>query len=264
MRATNVNGNNLYFRFAGRSAGSTLVFINSLGTDWRVWEPTAHALADRYRLLFYDKRGHGLSDAHPPASSIDDHVTDLAALLENLGISKAVVCGLSVGGMIALGLAARRPELVSALVLVDTGHVIGTAERWNQRIERIEREGMEVIADGVLEGWFTASFRRQQPAETALWRNMLLRTPVEGYTGTCAAIRDADLTEAARGLAPPALCLCGAEDMSTPPSLLRELNELIPDSRFQEIPDAAHLPTVEAPAAVRGLIEDYLQELGFV
>ena len=158
----------------------------------------------------------------------------------------------------------RAARAVSALVLVDTGHIIGTAERWNQRIETIERRGIEAVADGVLETWFTASFRRQRPAETAVWRNMLTRTPVEGYTGTCAAIRDADLTSAASGLTVPALCLCGAEDMSTPPSLLRELNDLIPDSRFQEIPDAAHLPTVEAPAAVGGLIEDYLQEFGLV
>lgn len=264
MRATSVNGANLYFRFAGQSTGSTLVFVNSLGTDWRVWEPTAEALNQSCRVLFYDKRGHGLSDAHPAPSKIEDHVDDLAALLDQLEVAAAVLCGLSVGGMISLGLAARRPDLVSALVLADTGHVIGTAERWNQRIDKIERDGMESIANDVVQGWFTESFRRERPAETALWRNMLLRAPVEGYTGTCAAIRDADLTDAARGLAAPALCLCGAADMSTPPSLVRELNELIPDSRFQEVPDAAHLSTVEAPAAVGGLIEDYLQELGLV
>lgn len=264
MRATNVNGTNLYVRFAGRPEGDPLVLVNSLGTDWRVWEPAVEALGERYRLLYYDKRGHGLSDARPAPSTIDDHVNDLAALLDHLGIPRAIVCGLSVGGMIAMGLAARRPEMVGALVLADTGHLIGTDDRWNQRIETIQGDGMEAIVDGVLEVWFTDSFRRQRSAETALWRNMLLRTPVEGYLGTCAAVRDADLTGPARGLTVPALCLCGARDASTPPSLMRELNDLIPDSRFQEIPDAAHLPTVEAPEVVQGLIEDYLQELGFV
>ena len=261
MRATNINGTNLYFRFAGPAAASTVVFVNSLGTDWRVWEPVAESLGSRHRLLFYDKRSHGLSDSTPPPSSIDDHVGDLAALLEELEISDAIVCGLSVGGMIALGLAAEHPLLVSAIVLADTGHRIGTTRRWNDRIERIRRDGMEAIADGVLEGWFTASFRNRRPAETALWRNMLTRTPVDGYTATCEAIRDADLTQTARTLGIPALCLCGTEDTSTPPSLVRELSDLLPNSRYQDVPGAAHLSTVEAPRAVARLVEDFVTEL---
>jgi 3-oxoadipate enol-lactonase len=261
MRAININGTNFYFRFAGPATASVVVFVNSLGTDWRVWEPVAESLGHRHRLLLYDKRGHGLSDSSPLPSSLDDHVADLAALLRELEISGALVCGISVGGMIALGLAAGHPSLVSGLVLADTGHRIGSAERWNDRIGRIRGDGMEAVADGVLEVWFTAPFRSRRPAETALWRNMLTRMPVDGYTATCEAIRDADLTQAARSLAVPALCLCGSEDVSTPPSLVRELSELISDSRYREIPGAAHLPTVEAPRAVARLIEDFAAEL---
>lgn len=263
MRATNVNGASLYFRFAGRPAGDTLVFINSLGTDWRVWESVARRFGEQCRLLHYDKRGHGLSDVPPGPLSIDDHVADLAALLEELDITHAVVCGLSVGGMIAIGLAARHPQLVRGLVLADTGHKIGDERRWNERIEKVRERGMGSIADGVLETWFSASFRSRRPAEAGLWRNMLVRTPVEGYTATCAALRDADLTRATQSIAAPALCLCGAEDLSTPPSLMRELSDLIPDGRFREVTGAAHLSTVENPGAVADLVGEHIRELGF-
>lgn len=263
MRATNVNGADLYFRLAGRSTGNTLVFVNSLGTDWRVWESVAVRFGEQFRLLQYDKRGHGLSDVPSGELSIEEHAGDLAALLNELDISRAVVCGLSVGGMIALSLAVEYPHLVRGLVLADTAHRIGTSDSWNERIEAVREHGMEAVADGVLERWFTAAFRSHRPAETALWRNMLVRTPVDGYAASCAALRDADLTTAAQSLAAPALCLCGSEDLSTPPALVRELSGLIPGSRFHEIPGAAHIPTVETPGTVADLVGAHIKELGF-
>lgn len=264
MPATTINGASLYYRFAGRATGNTLVFVNSLGTDWRVWEPVAERFSDRFRLLYYDKRGHGLSDLPGGPLGISDHVHDLAGLLDRLNVDRAVVCGLSVGGMIALGLAAERASLTAGLVLADTGHRIGGADLWNERIESVRRQGMQAVADGVLERWFSEAFRSGRPAETALWRNMLLRTPAKGYAATCAAVRDADLTRAAQSLAVPALCLCGTEDLATPPALARELTELIPDARFGAVHGAGHLPTVEASDAVATLIEEYLAELNLV
>jgi len=264
MQAANVHGTNIHFRTAGRPSGTALVFINSLGTDWRVWKRVADRFAERCRLLFHDKRGHGLSDAPDGPLAIDDHVDDLAALLDQLGVDDFVPCGLSVGGMIALGLAAARPRAVRGLVLCDTGHRIGTAELWNQRIEAIHNEGLAAVADGVLERWLSADFRASRPAETALWRNMLLRTPVAGYTATCAAIRDADLTAAARSIDAPALCLCGSEDRATPPELMRELAGLLPAARYHDIPGAGHLPTVERSGEVADRMEAFLEEVNVV
>jgi 3-oxoadipate enol-lactonase len=261
MQAVNINGTHIHYRLDGRPTGPTLAFVNSLGTDWRVWERVAARFADRYRLLFHDKRGHGLSDAPDGPLAMADHVGDLSALLDALAIEQMVVCGLSVGGMIALGLAAEQPPGLRGLVLCDTGHRIGTAELWNQRIGAIHAQGMEAVADGALERWFSADFRASHPAETAMWRNMLLRTPARGYTATCAAIRDADLTEAARSLALPALCLCGTEDQATPPELVRELSALMPAGRYHDIPGAGHLPTVESAATVADRIESFLEEL---
>jgi len=260
MQATTINGNTIHFRLAGRAAGPVLVFANSLGTDWRVWESVAAPLSGRCRLLFYDKRGHGLSDAAAGPLSMADHIGDLAALLDELKIDQATLCGLSVGGMIALGVAAARPELARALVLCDTGHRIGTAALWSQRIEAVQRDGMASIADAVIQRWLSEAFRESRPAATAVWRNMLLRTPAAGYAATCAAIRDADLTDAARSVAVPALCLCGTADAATPPALVAELADLIADSRCRDIPAAAHLPTVEAPETVSRLSDEFLQE----
>lgn len=262
MQAANINGANIHYRTGGQPSGTTLVFVNSLGTDWRVWERVADRFSGRFPLLFHDKRGHGLSDAPDGPLRISDHSRDLAGLLDELAVTESVVCGVSVGGMIALELASARPELVRGLVLCDTGHRIGTPALWNKRIETVRDGGMAAVADGVLERWFSAGFRETYPAETAIWRNMLLRTPREGYSATCAAIRDADLTRAAQSLAVPALCLCGTVDQATPPELMRELNALVPDSRYHDIAGAGHLPTVERPDEVANHIEAFLEELG--
>lgn len=264
MQAANINGTDIYFRIDGQPSGTALVFVNSLGTDWRVWERVAARFAARCPLLFHDKRGHGLSGAAGGPLSITDHAKDLAALLDRLAIREAILCGLSVGGMIALALAAERPHAVRGLVLCDTGHRIGTAELWDQRIATVREQGMEAIAECVLERWFSASFREARPAETAIWRNMLVRTPPEGYAATCAAIRDADLTRTTQSLAAPALCLCGTEDQATPPALMRELSGLVPDSRYHDIPGAAHLPTVESADEVASRMQAYLEELTIV
>lgn len=265
MQATLAAGHALHVRDEGAGAGNSdgrpaLVFTNSLGTDLRVWDPLLPELPWAGRRLRFDQRGHGLSDCPPGPYTIAGLADDLEALLAERGVARIVLVGLSVGGMIAQAFAARRPERVAALVLCDTGHRIGSAEMWQQRIEALRSGGIESLAAPILERWFSAAFRERRPAELAIWRNMLLRTPLEGYVSTCAAIRDADLTEGAARLAMPTLCLAGSEDGATPPALVRELAALLPAARFAEIPGAGHLPSVEAPAAMGRLITDFLKE----
>ena len=238
-----------------------LVLINSLGTDSRIWHHEVRKLTEHYTVLTYDKRGHGLSDLGTPPYSIQDHVADLEGLLDHLGLSKVVLCGLSVGGLIAQGLYVERPDLVKALVLSNTAHKIGTPEFWSNRIAAVEENGIGSILQGIMERWFTPSFRRPENAAYHAYCNMLVRQPKAGYSGTCAAIRDADFTEDAKKIAVPVLCIAGQEDGSTPPELVKSLADLIPGSRFEIIEGAAHIPCVEAPAAHAALIRSFIEQL---
>ena len=262
MQFTKVNGVTLHYQLIGAPAGKpAMVFINSLGTDFRIWRDVLVRLAGDVAVVTYDKRGHGLSDIGEPPYSMDDHIGDLEALMDMLKLENAVICGFSVGGMIAQGLYQKRPDLVRALVLCDTGHKIGDADLWNSRIETIEADGIESIAGPILERWFCERFRTEEPGALAGYRNMLCRTPVGGYAGTAAAIRDTDYTEQAGQIAVPTLCVVGEEDGATPPDLVGELARMIPGARYQQIPSAAHLPCIEQPVVLTDAIRAFLDLL---
>jgi 3-oxoadipate enol-lactonase len=258
MAFARLNGVVLHYDPGGNTERPPLVFSNSLGTDFRIWDAVAERLSGRYRIVRYDKRGHGLSEAPPPPYALTDHVGDLVALLDHLGIEKTVVVGLSVGGLIAQGLAALHPERIAALVLSNTAHQIGTEAIWNERMAAVNAGGLAAIADIVMQRWFTPTYRRPDNADFVGYLAMFMRSPVDGYVGTCAAVRDADLTESTRALKMPALCIAGDQDGSTPPELVRSMADLIRNSEFRIIPDAGHIPCVEQPAAVADLIGTFL------
>jgi 3-oxoadipate enol-lactonase len=246
---------------SGPAEKPVLVFVNSLGTDFRIWRDVIVALAGQYPILTYDKRGHGLSDLGSTPYSIQDHVDDLAALLDHLKVRQAIICGLSVGGMIALGLHESRPDLVKALVLCDTAHKIGNADGWNVRIKAVEDQGLVSIADSVMERWFTPEFRKASNPAYPGYVNMLIRQPAEGYAATCAALRDADMTNAARMITVPTLCLVGDQDGSTPPDLVRSMADLIAESEFMVIDGSGHIPCVEQPERFIATIRLFLDKI---
>ena len=258
MRA---NGVVVHYADEGPRAGQAIVFVNSLGTDFRIWDEVIRPLAQNARIMRYDKRGHGLSELRPAPASISDFATDLAALLDRLEARRATIVGLSIGGMIAQELHRLRPDLVASLVLCDTGHRIGTPEFWSARLGAVEAGGIEAIADGIMERWFTKNYREKQSDALVGWRAMLTRTPKTGYLAACGAIRDADLTEHAKTMRVPTLCVVGDEDGSTPVALVRELAGLIPSARFEIIAGAGHIPCVEQPEVLRGLIEAHLKDV---
>jgi len=260
MAFARVNGVVIHHELRGREDRPAVVFANSLGTDFRIWDLLTPLLEDDFRIVLYDKRGHGLSDTTPAPYAMNDHVQDLAALLDHLGIRRTAVVGLSVGGMIAQGIAAMRPDLVSALVLCDTAHRIGTADFWNTRIEAVTNKGIASIRDAIMERWFTPAYRQPGNADYAGYVNMLVRQPVEGYVGTCAALREADLTLSTRALKLPTLAIVGDQDGSTPPDLVRSTADLIAGSRFEIVKGAGHIPCVEQPEATARLIGDFLKD----
>lgn len=263
MAFARVNGVVLHHEDRGDRGRPALVFANSLGTDFRIWDEVVALLGERCRFVRYDKRGHGLSEATPAPYRMDDHVRDLESLLQHLGISSCTVVGLSVGGMIAQGIAAKRPDMVRAIVLSNTAHRIGTAEMWNQRIDGVVAHGIASLADGVMQRWFTPAYRSPDNPDFVGYTAMLTRTTVDGYAGTCAALRDADFTESTRALKLPALCIVGDQDGSTPPDLVRSTADLIEGSEFHVIAGAGHIPCVEQPEATARLIGRFLDRVGF-
>lgn len=248
---------------AGSAESPAVVFANSLGTDLRVWDSFLPHLPKRFRLVRYDMRGHGLTDETPGPYTVPGLAADLARLLDRLGIEGALLCGLSIGGMVAQELAVARPDLVRGLVLMDTAHRIGTAESWQQRIDAVTRGGIASIADAILERWFAPSFHARRADELAGYRNMLTRTPAGGYAACCAAVRDADLTARASLIRQPCLCVAGEADGATPPDLVRELARLIPGASFELIADAGHLPCVEQPEATARAVRAFIEENAF-
>jgi 3-oxoadipate enol-lactonase len=254
--------NDILLHYHDQGTGPAVVFCNSLGTDMRLWDKVLPRLPDGLRLIRFDKRGHGLSQAPRAPYSMGGLIRDAEALLDHLGVRDCVFVGCSIGGMIAQGLAAKRPDLTRAVVLSNTAARIGTRQMWEDRIRTVESQGIEGLADAVMERWFTPAFRGTP--ELAAWRNMLTRTPAEGYAGCSAAIAGTDFLTTTAGLKLPALGVAGDHDGSTPPDLVRETTELIEGARFALIRGAGHLPMVEQPEAFAGLLNDFLGEIGHV
>ena len=250
----------LHYRIDGDPGGAPVVFANSLGTDLRLWDAVVPLLPPGLRIIRFDKRGHGLSSAPPGPYAMGALVRDAERLLDHLEVRDCVFVGLSIGGMIGQGLAVKRLDQVRALVLSNTGAKIGTPEMWEQRIAAVETGGIESLADAVMERWFSKAFRATP--EMALWRNMLVRQPVQGYAGCSAAISGTDFLTPTSGLRLPALGIAGDEDGATPPDLVRETIGLIPGSRFELIRKAGHLPCVEQPRTYADILTGFLAEIG--
>jgi 3-oxoadipate enol-lactonase len=261
MTFARINGTLLHFRLHGREGAPALVFVNSLGTDARIWDEVTAALSGQFRCLSYDKRGHGLSDAPQGDYSLEDHLDDLNGLLDHVGIARAVVIGVSIGGLIAQGLALRAPKRVAGLVLCCTAPRMGDATMWSARIETARTKGLLPLADPVMERWFSPGFRTQRPDELAGWRNLFLRTDPLGYAKTCATLRDTDLTAGIASITTPTLVVAGDADLAAPVDLVRNCLA-IPGSRLEVLQGVGHIPSIEQPAALAALIREFLKEVG--
>lgn len=264
MQMARLNGIRVHLADTGPRDGPPVVFANSLGTDFRVWDRLLPHLPAGLRIVRYDMRGHGLTECPAAPYSIGTLVEDAAALIRHLELPPVAFVGLSIGGLVGQGLAAAEPGVLRALVLSNTAARIGTEALWDQRIEAIARGGIAAIEEQILSRWFTESFRATRQDELAGWRHMLCRTPEDGYLGCCYALRAADFRDSDTRLALPVLALAGEEDGSTPPALVAETAALIPGARVATIRGAGHIPAVEQPEALGALLTDFLKETGHV
>lgn len=262
MHMREINGVRLHHIVTGDPDGLPLVFANSLGTDFRIWDKVIAGLPAGLKILRYDMRGHGLSDAPDGEYPMADLVADAAGLMDATGFKGAVFVGLSIGGIVAQGLAVERPELVRAAVLSNTAAKIGTEETWGARIAAVRANGIDSIADDVMKLWFSRAFHAERADELVGWRHMLTRTPLAGYLGCCAAVAHTDLRESTPTIRQPVLAIGGDADGSTPPDLVRETAASIPHARFELVRGAGHIPCVEAPDACAALLTQFLKENG--
>lgn len=260
LQVAPINGTHIHYTRTGSKDAPVLVFANSLGTDQRIWDDVVAGLSDRFDIVTYDKRGHGLSGIGTETFDIALLADDLIGLLDHLGIDRAILCGLSVGGLIAQKITEQHPDRVRGLILCDTAPKLGAADGWNSRIEAIRKDGIAALGDAIMERWLSPAFRRERPLETAMYRDMLVRTSAEGYIGTCMALRDGDLRDAAGKIAVPTLCICGSEDLATPPDVVREMADMIPDAEFELIDGVGHLPCIETPELLTRLIDRFTKE----
>lgn len=234
-----------------------VVLSNSLGTNLAMWEPQISALAQRFRVLRYDSRGHGATTATPGPYTITQLGRDVIVLLDALAIPRAHFCGLSLGGMVGMWLGVNAPERIDRLVLCNTSPRVGSPETYNARIGKVRAEGLAGLADAILERWFTPAFRQRAPDALTRMRAMLIATPSEGYAGACAAIRDMDQWDALPQIRRPTLVIAGAHDMATPAADGRRIAQSIAGAKYVEL-DAAHISNIEADAAFTAAISDFL------
>ena len=241
----------------GRDDAPALLMSNSLGTNLHMWDPQVPALAEHFRVIRYDSRGHGKSAAPDRPTSIRELAQDALAILDALDVEKAHFVGLSKGGMVGQWLLTHHRERIGRAVLANTSSHMGPADLWNERIRAVREGGMAALIDSILARWFTPAFRDRAPDAVGRVADMLRTTPAHGYAACCAAIRDMDQREPIRSIAGEALVIVGAHDPATTPAIGKAIADSIPGARLASL-DTAHLSNIEAPDAFTKLVLDFL------
>lgn len=246
-----LNGVGFRYEIDGPEDAPWIVFSNSLTTDVNMWNGEVEKLKDRYRILRYDTRGHGQTDAAPGPYSFDMLVGDVIALMDAVGIDKAHYVGLSLGGMTGLGVAIAHGERLHSLTACDARCWAPPewAELWIGRMAIAREKGMEALVEPTVERWFTDGFRDKPENAGALdeIRRMIRETSVEGYTGCGQALQKLDYREGMASITVPALFMTGASDGSTPPEASREMADLVPGSKCVIVDPASHISNIENP-----------------
>lgn len=247
----------------GAPARRTVVLSHALGCDLSMWDGLARTLPDDCRVIAYDHRGHGGSDAPAGPYSMADLADDAARMLEELKTGPVVWVGLSMGGMVGQELALRHPALVQALVIANSTSSYPDAARamWDQRIGTVRAGGTQAIADAVMGRYFHDDFRAASAATVARFRQRLVSTDTEGYIGCCAAVGGVETTARLPQLAMPVLVIAGELDQGTPLAMSQTMAEAIPGAKLVVLPDASHLAAIEQPAAFARAVREFLAGL---
>ena len=256
------NGISMNYTLDGPANAPVVTLSHSLATTLAMWEPQLKALTARWRVLSYDTRGHGGTDAPRGGYSLDLLADDAQALLRALGIQRTHWVGLSMGGMIGQTFALKFPNMFQTMVLADTTsrYAPEALPLWQGRIKTAQTQGMEALVESTLGRWFTEPFRKSHPEVTARVSAMIRATPVPGYVGCCTAIPQINVTDRLKEVKCPALVIVGEQDAGTPVALSREIHAALPGSELVIIPQASHLSNLEQPAAFNRALATFLNK----
>ena len=257
------NGIQMNYVLEGPANAPMVTMSHSLATDLSMWDPQAKALAGRYRVLRYDTRGHGGTDAPGSPYTLTHLADDARSLLKALGIARTHWIGLSMGGMIGQTLALSSPEILQSLSLCDTSSRIPADMKhvWDERIATVEAKGMEPMVEPTVARWFTPKFIESHKDVIEPVRAMIRRTPAKGYIGCCHAIKALDLTDRLKAITLPTLIIVGAQDMGTPLAASQAINQQIKGSELVVLDPASHLSNLEQPEAFTNDLEQFLKRV---
>ncbi len=255
------NKHHVSYQLSGPEEVATVCLSHSLACSGVMWEPQIPALTERFRVLRYDTRGHGDSEATPPPYTLDGLADDVVAMLDVLGVERVHWVGLSMGGMIGQNLALRHPGRLLSLVLCDTLSVISDEAQpiWADRIETAGREGMPPLCEPTLARWFTPAYLETELPVLKSIRAQILNTPVAGYIGCCEAIRRIDYIDRLHRISLPTRVIVGADDPATPPAEAQVIQRRIEGSSLVVIDNAAHLCNLEQPDAFNKAVLEFLE-----
>ena len=258
------NGITFNCRIEGPEGAPWLMLSNSLATNLSMWDGQAAVLSRRYRLLRYDQRGHGASDAPAGDYDFDLLADDAAALMQSLGIEKCHFLGLSMGGMTAMGLGLNHPERVLSLTICNSRADVTQEFRdvFDGRIKLALEEGMEPLVQSTIERWFTEDLRAAAPAFLDGVRAMVRATPPLGYAGCARAVQNVDYMARLKAIDKPVLFIAGAQDFATPPEGMRAMHRAISGARYVELEPASHLSNLEQPETFTAAVEEFLAAQG--
>src|SRR6201986_515165 len=243
----------------GRDGGPTLMLSNSLGCNLQMWEPQMKVLTQLFRVIRYDRRGHGKSTVAPGPYSMERFGRDVLAILDDLNIDKVHWCGLSMGGMVGQWLGANAPERMGKITLANTACYYPDPSNWLARIKIVKEGGIAAIADAVIGNWLTADFREREPQITANMKAMMLTTPVPGYIACCEALSTLDQRDLLPKFKSPTLVIAGRHDMSTTVAAGELIRSKIPGVSMTLL-DAAHISNVEQPLAFTDAVVGFLTQ----
>ena len=259
-----VNGISVHYTLEGPASGPVITMSNSLASNLSMWEPQMPVLTSHYRVLRYDTRGHGGTEATAGPYSLDELSEDVRALLRALGITRTHFIGLSMGGMIGQIIAIKYPQMLQSLVLCDTMSRVPTEAKpmWDDRIHTAETGGMEPLVEPTLARWFTEPFRQKGSPVLDQVRTMIRSTPPRGYTGCCHAIAALNLTDHLKAITLPTLIIVGEDDPATPVAASHVIHEQVRGSELVILKSAAHLSNLEQPEAFNQALTAFLPKVG--